>query len=163
MTESEDRRRNDEVSRRSLMEALIAGLAKATSELSEVGRDVAKIAGNMAEAATKVAKSAELTRFQRWVIIVLLTCGTAGSVFAGVDGLLILHGQGETHKLQRQVADCTTPKGKCYRQGQEQTGRAIAILEQWIVISSECARIPSDDKTFETCVQMKAKAQGLVK
>lgn len=60
-----------------------------------------------------------------------------------------------------QLADCTTPGGNCYRQGQARTGLAIDDLQNRQLYIIECSRKfptaeyppgPRFDRLFETCV-----------
>ena len=79
-------------------------------------------------------------------------------------GLLLVLGW-QNNRLAHQVAktnstmaDCTTPGGKCYQQGSERTGNAIASIIRAQVYMAECARLwPNEsgvqyDTKLEACV-----------
>ncbi len=64
----------------------------------------------------------------------------------------------------KRMADCTTPGGTCYAEGNERTGRAINDIVRASVFMSQCARLwpgesgPEYDKKLETCVAQRLAA-----
>jgi hypothetical protein len=64
----------------------------------------------------------------------------------------------QTRTTNERLADCTTPTGKCYRQGQARTGSAVADILKASVYMAECSRLrpgdsgPEFDAFLERCV-----------
>jgi cell division protein FtsB len=67
----------------------------------------------------------------------------------------------ETRKVNEQLADCTTPGGKCYANAQAQQVRAIGALTSVSIYVSQCGRLwpgesgPDYDRKIEACVRQR--------
>ena len=153
-----------------MRDALIAGLAGAAADLSQVGHELYK--------ATVVS---------RWQRVVAVSVIVIGLTMTGMIGWGVIRINGvvdATHtnsNVNRQTLTeirassdaarqtlallqaCTTdPTAVCYRLRTASTNAAIANLTRFMVIAVECAHTGGTDAVIEACVRAKAKGQSLI-
>jgi hypothetical protein len=65
---------------------------------------------------------------------------------------------GDARTTNERMADCTTPGGGCYREGQRRTGEAVGDILKASIYMAECSRLrpgesgPAFDAFLERCV-----------
>jgi hypothetical protein len=64
----------------------------------------------------------------------------------------------ETKRSSERLFDCTLPEGKCHKESQKRTGKAVGDIARTQLYIVECSRLfpdqrgPAFDKLFEKCV-----------
>lgn len=116
--------------------------------------------------------------FATRLFVIVVGAAVAAILVANLAGLIIIRHQqvanvktnDETHansvvlkNLAAQILSCTTPKGECYRTGQERTGEAVASINQVVIYAVACSKvIPNQgQRTFDeiqACVETRLKA-----
>lgn len=143
-------------------DALIAGLASASINLSNTGQ-------SLLTATDRLVSVLQTTRMQRAVAVALLVLNAVAAI-AVVAGTVVLIGIGRdnrdnttaTRETAERIRSCTDPAGECAKRGQAATANAIVVLQKYTLIAVECGHEGSDAR-IEACVQRKALEQGLVK
>lgn len=132
----------------------VAGLSTAIGDL----RDEAEALRGDVHAAERARRNMALVNLGVLVALLLLV---------GVSLFLTAQNNQLAHRVQdtnARIADCTSPAGVCYRDGQARTGQAVGALERAEVYVAECARRfpggsgPAFDAELEACVVGKLAA-----
>lgn len=72
----------------------------------------------------------------------------------------------QTRDTNAIMADCTTPGGKCHKQGSERTASAISSVLRTQIAALQCARLypgitgPEYDRKLEACIYERVTALG---
>ena len=61
-------------------------------------------------------------------------------------------------RVAEQIESCTNPAGECYKRGQERTGKAVASINQVIILAAVCAKEPGNT----TAPQIRACIEALL-
>lgn len=75
--------------------------------------------------------------------VVMLTASLSALIYLAVQN---------RHTLQR-VNDCTQPTGKCYRDGQKRTERAVSDIGAGNILAVVCALQVPDDTPFDVALR----------
>lgn len=87
------------------------------------------------------------------VTIVILVVGMAYIVFQ------IRSSQLNNRKVTELIADCTTPGGKCYEEGQSSTNKAVTSISQVVIATKICSLDPKNN-TIDALTVCVRKAVG---
>lgn len=85
------------------------------------------------------------------------------AVLAAFVGAMLVMGW-QVNQTNRQVADCTTPGGRCYESGRARTDEAVSSILRVSIYMAECARLypdvsgPEYDRLLEACVYQRLTA-----
>jgi hypothetical protein len=126
------------------VEQLRASLASLIAESQALRSDV-----HGAEAARRRANQINLG------VLALLAIFVALLVAIGWQNNQVVR---QTQQTNNRMADCTTPGGVCYEQGQKRTAAAITALTKISIYVSQCSRLfpgesgPQYDAKIERCV-----------
>ncbi len=105
--------------------------------------------------------------------VTTINLGLLGLLILFVGLLVAIGWQGnraieETRQVNKQLADCTTPGGKCYQEGQARQAQAISAVTRISVFVSQCGRLwpgesgPDYDRKLNACVAERlAEAAGV--
>lgn len=85
-------------------------------------------------------------RWRRFCWFVLGTFATAlalAVVYALLQGAettqAIRQTQVDNHELLDTIQDCTQPTGRCFRDGEDRTGTAVASINRVVILAAACA------------------------
>lgn len=126
------------------VETLRSSLADLIAESQALRKDV-----KTAEDARRRATAVNLA------LMGLLTLFVGLLLVVGYQNNQVIH---KVNVTNQQLADCTTPGGKCYQQGQVRTGQAISDVIRAEIFMAQCARLyPNEsgdayDRKLEACV-----------
>jgi hypothetical protein len=124
-----------------LRDVLVAGLAGAAADLSDMAREL--------------VKATVLSKTQRAVFGLVILLGAVGLIVSSIGLVLLLQGADEARLQRREILSCTTPAGTCYQRGQQQTADAVLQLNRVTVAAVQCAQTQRGDRAIEACITAK--------
>lgn len=67
----------------------------------------------------------------------------------------------EARRTADRIEDCTTPTGKCYRDGSKRTGGAVANLARIQIVVASCQRLTITEPALTACIVSRLRGIGV--